>query len=395
MNNRILKYLDKLYYSFIDYIFRKKSLNFTIYVLITFAIAELTAIGSGEGLSNFINELKTHYESGIIYWILRLIETFFVEGSKFVLGVTIVLIIIISFVRRSEISKASSGERFNLIINQLEKEKEETKKKLKKAKTSTKTEITKKEEYKKFLDKINYTLQEKNISKEELIKKVSSKLKAIILYKSYEEGPQTDKKIRDFVYPHLGVTNISSGMSIIPPNRLNQRLTDKQLLDWFKKEVEKNIPQEYDYNFPIVAVLDLTKITAYKRLKPYRRFNRTYLDKIRIEDLVSMRELESYLYREKNISSKEIIETPSIIFLIDNDLISTEDYENLKKQNEKIITEIKELIGVDNLETTQFANMTDENLNQILGKYIENPENITENIKKNSAFWRNYFNKKM
>jgi len=390
MKKRLLKYLDKIYFSVIDYLFRKKSLNFILYVLIVFILTELTAISTSKSLIDFFNELKTEIHSKIFYWIIRILETIYVSGSYLSLVISIGLFILVFYLRRTELVEAKSGEKFKKVIDGLKKKNKEIYKALEQAQNNTELESRKKEEYRKFLDKINHTLQSENISKEELIKKVASKLKALIIYKSYEDQ---QKIIRDQIYSELGVVNISSGLSIIPPNRLNQKLSDAKLLNWFKKEVEKRIPDTYDYNFSIVAVVDLTKITAYKRLKPFRRINRTYLDKIRIEDLVSLREIESYLYTEKNISSKEIIETASVGFLIDSNLITTEDYEILKKNNDKIIAEINERLGSNNIRTTQFANIENSTLNSILSRYIENPEEITLSIKTNAQFWKDYFEK--
>ena len=127
----------------------------------------------------------------------------------------------------------------------MKKDKSKIKKSLKKSQKLSRLKEEKNEEYRKFLDKINFTLQEKNISKEELIKKISNKLKAIILYKSFEQGPQHDKKIRDGVYKTLGVQNISSGLSIIPPQRINQKLSEEQLLNWFHEELQNGIPGDY------------------------------------------------------------------------------------------------------------------------------------------------------
>ncbi len=389
------KYFDKLYFSFIDYLFRKKSLNFIIYVLIAFAIRELTAISAGEAIARFLSEVKQEYSESFIYWGLRLAEVLLVDGSHLVLGVTLFLILVVGYLRRTEISKASSGEKFKLIIEGLEEKKLLAEQKLEEVKTEAEIASLQKVEYKRFLDKINHTLQEKNISKEELLKKVSSKLKAIILYKSYEEGNQLNKLIRDNVYPELGAVNIASGLTIIPPDKINQKLSEKRILEWFKNQVESKVPENYDYNFPIIAVVDLTKITAYKRLKPFRRINRTYLDKIRIEDLISLRELESYLYQEKNISSKEVIEIASVGFLIDSDLITTEEYERIKKDNSKIISEIHNLVGVDQLKTTQFANLEDATLNAVLSKYVSNINEVILSIKNNAQFWKEYFDRKL
>ncbi|RZN79646.1 MAG: hypothetical protein EVB11_12390 [Winogradskyella sp.] len=386
------KYIDKIFNSLVDWIFRKKSLNYILGVVIFFTLRELTAIGRGEDIIEFFNTVQEKNEDGWIFWSCAIGKMIFGGGSYFVVGVVLLLIFAIFILKKTELIQANSGEKFDSIIKNLKEKNQNQKVELQDLELSQEELEFKKNELKKFLDKVNNTLQSKNISKEELIKRVTGKLKALLIYKSYELPPKT---IRDEVYPALGVQNVSSGLSIIPPQKLNQKLSEEKLIEWFKSEINKRVPIDYEYNISLIAVVDLTKMSVYKKLEPYRRFNRTYLDKIRIEDLLTLREIESFLYKEEKLSSKEIIQIPNITFLIEDYNISKEEMESLFKYNDNILTEIKNTLGVATLVTTDFAVISPETIISSIDDYVAEPQNVAEIIIRNATFWKDYFERKI
>ena len=392
MNRDYSKYFDKLYNSFIDWVFRKKSLNYILLVIVLFILRELTALGAGEAITQFVDDVQAKNPDRWIYWLAEIGELVFGQGSYTVLVISFILILAIVLLKRTELIQATSGEKFQSIIQGLEDKTEAQQGELENLELTQEQLELHRNELKVFLDKVNDTLQSKNISKEELIKRMANKLKAILIYKSFENTPKT---IRDEIYPDLGVQNVSSGLSMIPPQKINQNLSDKKLIDWFKNEIDKRLPENYEFNFSLIAVVDLTKMSVYKKLEPYRRFNRTYLDKLRVEDLLSMREIESYLYREEKLSSKDIIEIPNITFLIEDYKVSREEMEKLFKNNDTIIQSIKDQIESEQLKTTDLATISDETIINAIKKYVANPEEVVQIIKSNSLFWKNYFEKKI
>ncbi|MEN8250700.1 MAG: hypothetical protein ABFS32_17335 [Bacteroidota bacterium] len=388
MNRYFTRYLDKFCYSFIDWLFRKKTLNYILYISVLFAFKELSAISAGEGISEFISTIQERYPDGCVFWAAGLSKVVLGQGSLLVLGITFLVMLLIVNLKRTELIQATSGEQFGAIIEELKEKNLNQQQALENLELDQEQLEFKKNELKKFLDKVNDTLQAKNISKEELIRKVSNKLKAILIYKSYENPPKT---IRDEIYPAIGVQNISSGLSMIPPQKLDQHLSDQKLIEWFKSTITENLPEDYEYNFSLIAVVDLTKMAVLKKLEPYRRFNRTFLDRIRVEDLLPLREIESYLFREEKISSKQIIEIPNITFLIEDYIVTKEELERLFKNNDTIINQVREAVDSDQLITTDFAIISNETISAAIEPYVENPEEVTEAIKRNAQFWKDYF----
>ena len=99
MGKRIIKYFNKFYFALIDFIFRRKSLNTILWILVIFTISEMTAYGIGDELADLITELKEKYPEGIRYWGLRIIETIYVDGNVFLIITSIVLIIVFAYLK--------------------------------------------------------------------------------------------------------------------------------------------------------------------------------------------------------------------------------------------------------------------------------------------------------
>lgn len=248
-----------------------------------------------------------------------------------------------------------------------------------------------KSELKKFLDKINETLQKENISKEELIKNISSSLKAIIFFKTSEDTSKKRALFLNHVYPNMGIISIRSGLSILPPKRVPQNLSNTKILEWFKKELEKRIPKDYEYNIPLISVINLNETKSFKRLESFRKIQFSYLDNIPIEEIAPAQEIINYLQKKKNLSPKDIIEMPNILFLVEDYFIKRTDLEILRRDNDKILDAIKKAIKSEEIKTTDLATVEEGLLSDILKKYVSEPEKIAKRIKDNAIFWKSYF----
>ena len=163
------KYFEKIFNSLVDWIFRKKSLNYILGVVIAFTLRELTAIGAGEDIIEFLNTVQEITQDDWVFWLCAIGKVVFGGGSYFVVGVALSLILAIFILKRPELIQANSGVKFNSIIDNLKEKNKTQKAQLQNLEISQEELEFKKNELKKFLDKVIDTLQSKNISKEELI----------------------------------------------------------------------------------------------------------------------------------------------------------------------------------------------------------------------------------
>ena len=216
----------------------------------------------------------------------------------------------------------------------------------------------------------------------------------MVLHKNAEDT--THHYIRDQFYPHIGAFYIHGGTCIIPPDKIDQQLSDKEILIWFETELRKFIPEDYKFNFSIVSVVDLkSTITLNQEMHPKSKYRLTYLDGLAIDQILSFRELESFLYSEKNISSRDIIDLPSLTFLADRESTTLTNFKKLADNNNEIIGSLKEKLDFNEIKTTDIALVELTDLKEVLADYMNDTESLSENIIENAKFWKNYFENKL
>jgi len=89
---------------FTDYIFRKKTLTSTLFIVVVFILKELAAISNGQEIEEFCHNLKSKNPDNLIYYIAIFIDLLFGKGSYVALGVALVialLLMILIFKKKS------------------------------------------------------------------------------------------------------------------------------------------------------------------------------------------------------------------------------------------------------------------------------------------------------
>jgi len=215
-----------------------------------------------------------------------------------------------------------------------------------------------------IVDNIGITLNKEDIKTDDLVKNLKTPLKAVIYMKSFEKTPQFFLKK---VYPKIHSYGIRSGVNIRPPRYIEQQKTDDEILKWFFDEIEKHVPPNYEYNIPFASVVDITSIDSKDTIlveESKGHFN--WLTYVPPQDIAPTNMIIKYLKNKKNISLKDIIEIPNIMFLVDELQITLEDKVTLKKNSDKIIDAIKKQVGIDTLKTTDLATFKEMDLMFIL-----------------------------
>lgn len=270
------------------------------------------------------------------------------------------------------------------------KETEQHESEIKRIKQEVYCEKTKRQRLSKMVDNIGVTLTKENISKEEIIKNISSPLKAILFQKYWEDPSKKRFILRDEVFSKIHAYHIKGGLYIIPPAFVPQDKSNDECVEWFRNQLKENIPSGYQYNIPFSTTVNLTDIKSFKNLdKKYDRGHFNWLINVPTEDIAPTEILVDYLATKTDISTRDIIEIPNIMFLVDDYQISLQDKAVLKNQRGKIIDDIKDHLHIDELKTTDLANMDNQDLTLILSdKGIKHPLNVSRMLINNSQLWK-------
>ena len=87
-----------------EFLFRKKSLNYLLWLLLVALIAEIKAIGSYEAIDAFLNQIAADTENNsFINYVILIARILFDEGSILVLCILIVLFLVVCYLKLKEL----------------------------------------------------------------------------------------------------------------------------------------------------------------------------------------------------------------------------------------------------------------------------------------------------
>jgi len=102
--------------TFIEYIFRRKSLNYILYILAAFWIGQAASLSNSEGIETLLQAIKGNAEfPHLRYLIASIGGILFTEGSYKILGLTSVMILFFGFLKYKEFNKPSGVSPAELI----------------------------------------------------------------------------------------------------------------------------------------------------------------------------------------------------------------------------------------------------------------------------------------
>lgn len=343
--------------------------------------------------------MRRRYKALLMGAIIFIFLVIYVIYPQYIVPIGLLgsIVTIISFLFILTSKEERTIKRLEKIVEEYEKEKHQNINQIKKLSKDVTTikknfdiEKGKTRRLSRLLDNVGVVLNRENISKEELIKNITSPLKAIVFFKTWEDPDRKREIFMNKVYPDMHIYGIRSGLSILPPKYIPQHMTKDEMIEWFLGEIEKRIPKGYQYNLPFITVINLTDIRSFRRLASiHSKGHFSYLDKIPIDELAPSQTVLNFLAKKKKISLRNIIEIPNLLFLIDEIYVSTEDKLAINRQNKKIINEIKTYLKTDKFITTDLANIDQKELKFILvTNGIKNPDFISSIIKYNAKIWK-------
>ena len=308
----------------------------------------------------------------------------------------------LSFYKKEK--KNQLTEQFNKLFEEYIKEKEKhrideeiRKGEINHIKQEIESEKIKSRRLTKMVDNIGVTLTKENISKEEIIRNITTPLKTIIFQKYWEDPVRKRYIIRDKVYPKIHAHHIKGGLRIIPAGYVPQDKSNDEIIKWFRKELEENIPPDYEYNIDFITIVNLTDIKSFKRLgNRYERGHFDWLRNVPTKEIAPPDMIMNYLATKKDLSTRDIIEIPNIMFLVDDSIITLQDKAVIKNKGDEIIKDIKKFLRIKELKTTDLANIDDKELTLILSEFgIKRPLIISEMLIRNAKLWKIILDRKL
>ena len=382
------KYSDTIFKAVIAYLVKRKSLPYLFYFLIAAFMLQVAAIATDEKVQEIFDHIESQYSDSIISLLVKIGGVIFLRGNYYLAGFEFFFILLVAFLIWGQNRRDTNAIDLEKMIADHKKQIRSVERKTELVRKQKDDIYSEKKELNEVIEKINITLQKENIPKEQILNSISSQIKAIVIFKTYE---LSDKEIRNNVYAKLGIVNLVGGLSMLPPTKINQALSNTQILEKFKSDFLKLLPENYEYNLSFVSVINLNNCLYLKNLSPFRRFNRTYVDNIDIDDVMTLKEIGNFLTNKVRISQRDLIEVPIISSLIDPSIILHDEYERVIENNEKILKVICKSLKVKEIKMTDLAKIEVSIISKAVKPYVCEPDKIAENIAAKAQFWRDNF----
>jgi hypothetical protein len=236
------------------------------------------------------------------------------------------------------------------------------------------------------------SIKSEGISTKKLVEEYREKeLNALILYKGFEK-PGEKIKSR---YIELGFKPVGRGAWLLPPTYLPKNIkTQNDVGNWVESNILKDLPNDYEYCISFVALVDLKKFFAKKKLLPnvkYRVQWRTIWDSLAIDEIYPPEYAEKYI--KENISLADIIRISDITFL-SSKACSDSELEKIENDRESLISKLKEVIGTSKLTLSDYSKINKDKLVTVLSKYVKNPDQVADSIISEASFWDDFLREK-
>lgn len=90
-------YIAAFWSKFMDYIFRRKTLNSILFLVVVFTLKELAAISNGQEIAEFCQKLKSDNPDNLFYYVAIIIDLLFGKGSYIALGISLIIALLLMF----------------------------------------------------------------------------------------------------------------------------------------------------------------------------------------------------------------------------------------------------------------------------------------------------------
>ncbi|VVB77529.1 Uncharacterised protein [uncultured archaeon] len=236
------------------------------------------------------------------------------------------------------------------------------------------------------LQEVNNKLNEERISKEELIKDLKDDTEVVLLIKHVEGNKDEPKPIKDALKSR-GFRSVNYGMYILPPYLSPHFKETEEMNKWVTRNILKKIPEDHRYKMSIMFV-DLKRVLVKEHGENHMK---SIIEKLDFTDLVRLERLNNFIKKKKNISIMDIMQIPHILRLTEIGHFGYNDKKIIIENEKKILNEIGEKLGTDELKTKDIPNISQTDLVGILEKHqIKNKEIIAKDIIINSKFWSQF-----
>lgn len=293
------------------------------------------------------------------------------------------------FEKLSESVAASNGNDSDLILTVIQRIDVEGEP-APRAELGSKAESKEEDEvYQKLMRRLHWQLSRSGITADDAIRTFPGEVQAVLLYRSYDKFRGVESNLLRERFIEMGWKNIQSNLWVLPPNKTPGGTVNSQDLKvWVRKKLAKPFGKDFDYVFPVVAVIDMKKTTADKKGIRKMPTARTIYNVLEPDEVVPASHLYSVM-KARGLGVRDIILSGDIPFLAS--AFATQDELMAIQENEDaIVASLKQMTGSQSVNLQDIANLGADLLADAFGSTVVHGKDLAQRLIVEAQFWMRY-----
>jgi hypothetical protein len=242
------------------------------------------------------------------------------------------------------------------------------------------------ERYKKLMKRLEWQLSKSGIRVEEVVRAFPGEIQAVLLYKSYEKFKERESNLLREKFIEMGWKNIQPNLWLLPPDKTpGGPVGTGELKVWLRRKLAKPFGREFDYVFPVVAVIDLKKVAADKKGIRKMPVARTIYDVLEPGEVVPA----SHLYKVMKLRGfgvRDIILSGNIPFLA-SAFATPDELLAIQENEETIGNKLRSLTGSQSMGLQDLANLGPDLIAGAFGDTVAHAKDLAQRLIVEAQFW--------
>lgn len=242
------------------------------------------------------------------------------------------------------------------------------------------------EVYQRLMKRLKWQLSKSDITSEEVIQTFPGEVQAVLLYRSYDKFRGKESNLLRERFIEMGWKNIQPNLWVLPPNKTpGGPVSSGDLKVWIRKKLAKPFGKDFDYVFPVLAVVDMKKVASDRKGIRKMPLARTIYNVLEPDEVVPAYHLYSVM-RSRGYGVKDIIFSGNIPFLA-SAFATQDELLAIQENEEAIVASLKQLTGSQSINLQDIANLGADLLADAFGSTVVHGRDLAQRLIVEAQFW--------
>jgi hypothetical protein len=242
------------------------------------------------------------------------------------------------------------------------------------------------EVYQKLMRRLQWQLSKSGITPEDVINSFPGEVQSVLLYRSYDKFRGKESNLLRERFIEMGWKNIQPNLWLLPPNKTpGGQVNSGDLKVWVRKKLAKPFGKDFDYVFPVVAVIDMKKVTADKKGIRKMPTARTIFNVLEPDEVVPCYHVYSVM-KSRGYGIKDIILSGNIPFLA-SAFATQDELMAIQENEEAIVATLKQLTGSQSVNLQDIANLGADLVADAFGSTVTHGRDLAQRLIVEAQFW--------